>query len=57
MFLFKPLSMGFFVLTLKSDLGENLPSQADVGVKPEEVTTAQVAAYQEFARLSKNRQQ
>ena len=35
--------------------GGNLPSQADVGVKPEETNTAQVAARQEFVRLPKNR--
>ena len=37
--------------------GANLPSQADVGVKPEETTTTQVAACQKFARLLKKRQQ
>ena len=37
--------------------GVNLPSQADIEVKPETTTTAQVAAFQEFARTPKNRQQ
>ena len=37
--------------------GGNLPSQADVGVKPETTTTAQVTARQEFARPPKNRRQ
>ena len=38
-----------------SEQEENLPSQADVGVRPQTTTTAQVAVRQKFGRPPKNR--
>ena len=51
---------GFFCVDYYTRIpaqGGSLPSQADVGVESETITTAQIAARQEFARPPKTWQQ